>query len=619
MDEDSDVKGGTVLEELRKKANALPLLPGVYIMYDTRHEVIYVGKAKALKNRVTSYFRGEHPPKVAAMVEKVRDFEVIVAASEFEALVLENSLIKRYQPHYNILLRDDKGYPFIRLDLGKPYPKMEIAGKKQNDGASYFGPYGGRGLTADIIDTLQKALRLPDCNRHFPRDIGKERPCLQHHLGACPGYCRKEADPQEYRTAVEQAVMILEGRSRELTAILEEKMRAAAGELHFELAAEYRDRLRAIAGLDKRQRVISAVSADTDAVGFVRGAKCCFTILHYISGDLAAKDMELLDEPMETDGEAVSLLVRRYYSARGAWPRTILLPVASEDRAELEELFSQAAGRKISVEYPQRGERRRLVEKAQLNAEEECRRHTTAQQRRNKTLEWLQKALELPKPPQRIEAFDISNLGSFGIVGAMTVHQDGKPLKRDYRKFRVQSLAGQDDYHSMQEVLERRFRRYLVGDEKFAPLPDLLLIDGGANHAAAALAVLERLELRLPVFGMAKDERHRTRALQSPDGREIGIAGSPAVFTLVGAIQDETHRFAIEYQRSLRKENLSGSLDAIPGVGEKRRNQLLRHFKTLKAIRKADEAALAVVVPKNTAAAVYAWFHPQREQEEKEE
>lgn len=605
-----------MLEELRKKANALPLLPGVYIMYDARHEVIYVGKAKALKNRVVSYFRGEHLPKVAAMVEKVRDFEVIVAASEFEALVLENSLIKRHQPRYNILLRDDKGYPFVRLDLRVPYPRMEIAGKKQADGACYFGPYGGRSLTGDIIDTIQKALHLPDCNRQFPRDIGKERPCLQHHLGACPGYCLPEADPREYRAAIDQAVMILEGRSRELAAMLEEKMQAAADGLQFELAAEYRDRLRAIAGLDKRQRVISAVSADTDAVGFVRGAKCCFSILHYVGGDLAAKDVELLDEPMETDEEAISLLVRRHYSARGAWPRTILLPVEPEDRAELEELFSQAAGRKVSVECPQRGARRHLVEKAQLNAGEECRRHTTDQQRRSKTLEWLQKALELPGLPRRIEAFDISNLGNTGIVGAMTVHQDGRPLKREYRKFRVQGMTGQDDYHSMQEVLRRRFRRYQEGDEKFSRLPDLLLIDGGANHAAAAQSVLEELGLTLPVFGMAKDERHRTRALQSPAGQEIGIAGNPAVFSLLGAIQDETHRFAVEYQRTLRREGLASGLDAIPGVGEKRRNQLLQHFKTLKAIRAADEASLAAVVPKNTAAAVYAWFHQPEEKEE---
>ena len=600
------------LEQLRKKANALPLLPGVYIMLDEKSQVIYVGKAKALKNRVTSYFRGEHLPKVAAMVEKVRDFQVIVAASEFEALVLENSLIKRHQPRYNILLRDDKGYPFIRVDLAQAYPKMEIAGKKrEEDSARYFGPFGGRSLTADIIETIQKTLSLPTCSRQFPRDIGKERPCLQYHLKACPGYCLPETAPERYRAAMDQAVMLLEGRAGELVRSLEEEMAAAAEGLRFERAAQLRDQIRAVRGLSQRQRVISAVSADTDAVGFARGVKCCFVILHYVGGDLAAKDMELLDEPMEPDEEAVSLLVRRHYSGLGAWPRTILLPVEPEDREELEALFSQAAGRKVSVETPQRGERRRLVEKAQLNAAEECRRHATAQQRRSKTLEWLQKTLELPELPRRIEAYDISNLGATGIVGAMTVFQDGRPKKGDYRKFRIRDSAGPDDYHSMQELISRRFARCREGDEKFKELPDLVLIDGGAAHAQGAAEAMGELGYALPVYGMVKDARHRTRALQTPDGQEISLNGNPAVFALVGAIQDETHRCAIAYQRSLRREGLSGELDAIPGVGEKRRSQLQRHFKTLSAIRAASEEELRQAVPANTARAVYAWFHGQ--------
>ncbi len=602
------------LEQLRKKANALPLLPGVYIMYDATHQVIYVGKAKALKNRVSSYFRGEHLPKVAAMVEKVQDFSVIVAATEFEALVLENSLIKRHQPHYNILLRDDKGYPFIRLDLTQPYPRMEIVGKKAADKARYFGPYGGRSVTGEIVNAIQKALALPDCNRQFPRDIGKQRPCLQHHLGACPGYCLPETDPAEYRKAIDQAVMLLEGRSDALEKALAQQMTEAAEALRFEQAAQLRDRMRAVQGLHQKQRVIAAVSADTDAVGFARGAKCSFVVLHYVGGSLAAKDMELLEEPMEPDGEALSLLLRRYYGGKTVWPKTILLQTEPEDREELERLFSESAGHRVYLETPQRGERKRLVEKAQLNAAEECRRHTTAQQRRSKTLEWLCKTLALPDIPHRIEAYDISNLGGFGIVGAMTVFQDGKPRKGEYRKFRMQEVQGADDYGSMREMLSRRFRRFLQGDAKFGEKPDLLLIDGGAVHAATAEAVLAELGLRFPVFGMVKDDRHRTRALQCADGREISIQGNPAVFALVGSIQDETHRVAIGYQRSLRKENLGSELDAIPGVGEKRRGQLLRAFHSIKAIREADLVALCAVVPKNTAAAVYAHYHPEQTQ-----
>ena len=431
------------LPELQDKAARLPLLPGVYIMLDAHSEVIYVGKAKKLKNRVSSYFHGEHLPKVAAMVEKVADFNVIVAASEFEALVLENSLIKRHKPHYNILLKDDKGYPFIRVDLRQEYPAMSIASRAGKDGARYFGPFGGRSQTRDIINTVSKALLLPDCARKFPRDIGRERPCLNYHMGSCAGWCLKDSSAGDYRARIQQAVLILDGKSGELMDELRGQMEQAAEELRFERAAELRDRLRAIESLAHRQRVISTAFADTDAVGFCRGAKSCFTVLHFVDGDLAGKDVEMMDEPLEEDAEAVSDLVRQYYTARrGGWPKSVLLPVEIEDREELETLLSETAGRRVYLETPKRGERLRLIESAAVNAREEIRRRTTQQQRRSKTLEWLQKALELEAFPTRIEAFDISNLGDTGIVAAMTVHVDGKPLKRDYRKFRSRTWRG---------------------------------------------------------------------------------------------------------------------------------------------------------------------------------
>ena len=395
-----------MLETLREKANNLPLLPGVYIMLDAHGEVIYVGKAKKLKNRVSSYFHGEHLPKVAAMVDKVADFNVIVASSEFEALVLENSLIKRHKPYYNILLKDDKGYPFVRVDVRSEYPTMSVASRAGKDGARYFGPYGGRSQTKDIISTISKALLLPDCSRKFPRDIGKERPCLNYHMGNCAGWCLKDSSAEDYRSRMRQAVLILDGKSEELMNELRAQMEQAASELRFERAAELRDRLRAIEGLANRQRVISTAFADTDAVGFCRSAKSCFTVLHFVSGDLAGKDVEMMDEPLEEDGEAISDLVRQYYTAqRSAWPKTILLPCEIEDREELEKLLSESAGRRIHIETPKRGERLRLIESAQLNAREEIQRRTTAAQRRSKTLEWLQKALELEHFHTRIEAF----------------------------------------------------------------------------------------------------------------------------------------------------------------------------------------------------------------------
>ena len=602
----------TPLKTLLNKANQLPLLPGVYIMLDRQGEVIYVGKAKKLKNRVSSYFHGDHLPKVTAMVEKVADFQVIVAASEFEALVLENSLIKRHKPHYNILLKDDKGYPFIRMDRREAYPRMEISARAEKDGADYYGPFGGRFQSREIIDAISKALLLPDCSRVFPRDIGKERPCLNYHMEKCAGWCLRDASGEDYRGRCDQAVLILEGKSGELVAMLRTEMEQAAEDLRFERAAELRDRIRAIEGLQNHQRVIATAFNDTDAVGFVRGARSCFTVLHFVDGDLAGKDVEMLDEPLEEDDEAVAELVRQYYMTDGSnRPKTILLPCEMEGREELEQLLGEQYGRRVYLEVPKRGERLRLVESAQLNAREEIIRRTTVEQRRNKTLEWLQKALELEAFPHRIEAFDISNLGSMGIVAAMTVFQDGKPRRSAYRKFRIRDLETPDDYASMYQAVTRRFQRYLDGDEKFAPLPDLLLIDGGDVHTATAERALADLGLKVPCFGMVKDDRHRTRALMTADGREIGIAGNQAVFSLIGTIQEETHRSAITYQRHLRNESFASTLDEIEGIGPKRKNDLLQHFRSLRAIREADTETLRTVLPQSAAEAVYRYFHEE--------
>ena len=599
------------LDELRERANMLPQKPGVYLMLDETGEVIYVGKAKALKNRVTSYFRGEHLPKVAAMVEHVATFNVIVVTSEFEALVLENSLIKLHKPHYNILLKDDKGYPFVRLDPRQQYPTFTLVNKTEKDGARYFGPFGGRSATRDILDTISKALRLPTCARKFPQDIGKARPCLNYHMNTCAGYCLKDASPEEYRASINAAVMILEGKTDDLIADLRDRMEQAAENLRFEYAAELRDRLRAVEQLKNHQRVIATAYSDTDAVGFRRGAKTCFTVLHFTGGSLTSKDVELMAEPLEPDNEALLALLQQYYAERGAWPRQILLPFDIDERETLQAVLTDQAGHKVSIEVPQRGERRRLTESADLNAAEEILRSTTRRERGMKTLEWLQRALELPAFPERIEAFDISNLGNSGIVAGMTVFLNGRPLKRDYRRFKMKEVTTQNDYASMYEAVTRRFRHYLDGDEKFSPLPDLLLIDGGAEHAAVALEATQALGVTVPIFGMVKDDRHRTRALITPDGREIGISGTQAVFALIGNIQEETHRYSIEYQRKLRNASLKSELDEIPGVGEKRRNDLLKAFRSVKAVKNASEAELASVVGRALGKTIYEYFHSE--------
>jgi len=602
------------LENLQKKANSLPLLPGVYIMLNDRSEVIYVGKAKKLKNRVTSYFHGDHLPKVAAMVDKVRDFNIIVARSEFEALVLENSLIKRHKPHYNILLKDDKGYPFIRLDLSSAYPRMSVASKPEKDGAKYFGPYGGRGTTYGIIDSIQKALLLPDCSRRFPAEIGKERPCLNYHMKTCDGWCADASAQEEYGKRIRQAVMILDGKAEELISELRSNMEAAAGELRFEQAARYRDRLHALEGLRNKQKVISTAFADTDAVAFSRGAICCFSVVHFIMGDLAEKETFVVEEPLEEDPDAIANFLLEYYSNReGRRPKHILVQALSEDTEALQELFTEDNPHKVSIELPERGERKHLLDLAVMNAEEEILRRTTERKRVSKTLELLQKQLGLPSFPDRIEAFDVSNLGDTGIVAAMTVFQSGRPLKKDYRKFRIRDLDLRDDYASMYQAVYRRFRRAAEGDSGFSSLPDLLLIDGGEVHANTAFRALTELELQIPVFGMVKDDRHRTRALVTPSGAEIGIQTLQPVFALIGSIQEETHRFAIEYQRSLRLESYGSELDNIPGVGEKRKAELLKHFKSLKAVKNASTEELSIVLPKNTAAAVFAYYHRETE------
>ena len=596
-------------EKLLEKANKLPMLPGVYIMLDESGQVIYVGKAKKLKNRVTSYFRGSHLPKVEAMVQKVADFNVIVVNSEFESLILENSLIKQHQPHYNILLKDDKGYPFIRLDKKAPYPRFMIVGSAKKDGAVYFGPFGGRSVTRNIIDAASKAVGLATCSKRFPRDIGRDRPCLNYHMGNCRGWCRGELSAEEYRLAVEQVCLILGGKTAELIDELTAKMQEASEQLRFEAAAELRDRIRAIQSVSNKQKVIATAFSDTDAVGFVRGAKSCFVVLHFNDGSLTGKDFELVPEPLESDGEAVSAYMRQYYASRGVMPKNILLREMPEDAGALSQMLAQMAGRRVSIEAPQRGDRLRLVERAEMNASEEILRATTAQQRRTNTLLWLQKSLELPEYPERIEAFDVSNLGDTGIVAAMTVHKDGKPYKKDYRKFKICELDIRDDYASMSQAVYRRFAHLKNGDCGFTEMPQLLLIDGGITHAAAAERSLGELGISVPVFGMVKDDRHRTRALVTSAGHEICINGNPAVFALIGNIQEETHRFAIEYQRSLRNVSFGSELNSIPGVGSVRKNELLRHFKTLKAIRAASMDELTVVVPKNTAKAVFDHYH----------
>ena len=604
--------------ELLEKANSLPLAPGVYLMHAKDGTVIYVGKAKKLKNRVSQYFQAGrgHNLKTHIMVDQVDDFETIIVGSEFEALVLENALIKQHMPRYNILLTDDKGYPFVRLSR-EAYPRFTMVSRVQSDGARYFGPYGGRFETRAALDAIAGALRLPACRKKFPRDIGKERPCLNYHMGRCDGFCRPEMTAEEYNRRMDMAVKILEGRTKLVTAELERDMEQAAEELRFEEAAALRDRIQAIQVLGKRQKVIAAVCADTDVWGMYLESKCCYAVLHYQEGQLTGREAELfaasaLDDP----GEILSALLLQYYGGRSVLPKEICIPVAIEDQEVLEQLLAEKAGHKVALRVPQRGERAQVLAMAADNAREEAERQTTQAERADKTLELLGRMMDLEEPPEWLESYDISNTGGEDIVASMVVFHGSKPAKDRYRRFRIKELNGRpDDYRSMEEVLTRRFTHYMEKDKKFMPLPDVLLIDGGEQHAKVARRVSERFGLAIPIFGMVKDDRHRTRALVTPDGREIGIQASQAVFSLIGRIQEETHRFAITYNRQSHGKTVRGStLDDIPGVGEARRVALLKHFKSLKAIREAALEELQAVVPRNAAQAVYEHFHPRQEE-----
>ena len=601
-------------EELKLAANSLPTEPGVYLMKDASDTVIYVGKAKKLKNRVSQYFQdsASHTAKTRRMVSLVDHFETIRAASEFEALVLECSLIKHYMPKYNILLKDDKGYPYLRLDLQEPYPKITLANRVKDDGAVYFGPYGSRGRSQQVIQTIQTVFRLPGCNKKFPRDIGKDRPCLNFHMKQCDGFCRPEMSQAEYRRRMEQAKQLLEGKQKPLCAALRAQMEEASERLDFERAAQYRDRLRAIEALSQRQLVTAGTMADTDVIGWYETeAKACFAVLHFIGGNLMDKDYELLPLPEDRE-EALSSLVKQYYLTRKAAPKRILLPFAMEDAELFSQLLQEQLEVKPRISVPNRGDNKRLAELAYQNAKEEAERATTAAERLSGTLTLLQGMLCLPEYPRRMEAYDISNIAGTDIVASMTVFINGQPKKSEYKRFKLENMEDQDDYASMRQVLCRRFCRYLDGDKGFEERPDALLIDGGAVHAQTVKEALSLMGIELPIFGMVKDNRHRTRALVTPEGAEIGIQTVPAVFSLIGRIQEETHRFAITYHRQLRSRRVKGSqLDEIPGVGEKRRLALLKHFKSVTAVKAASVEELRKAVPTSTALAVYEYYHKQ--------
>ena len=598
------------LEYLREKVKKLPLQPGIYIMKDKKGQIIYIGKAKALKNRVSSYFRSveKHTPKVYRMVENVWDFEYIVTSSEFEALVLECSFIKQHTPKYNILLKDDKGYHYIRVGGGE-YGKITACHQPQKDGARYLGPYISGYVVKQTVDEVNKVFLLPTCNRNFPQEIGKQRPCLNYHIKQCMAPCSGKISPQEYAEALEEAVSFLKGSSANIQKILTQKMMQAAEAMQYEKAARYRDRIRAIQGLAENQKVVSIRYEEEDVIALVQSSvKCCAVVLQFRDYRLVDKEYFMLDELSEfaqnaslTDSKEQAVepmmqelrtqFVLRYYDMKQQVPKAVVLDGPPSCQQELEEYLCQKAQRSVQLLLPQKGDQMKLLQMAKENASQQIAEQTRRTSREISALDELARLLGLHQVPNYIEAYDISNIGSETIVAGMVVFEGGRPLKGAYRKFSVRSVVGKpDDYASMREVLTRRLERYEQHKQEgvgFGRLPDLILLDGGRGHVAAVKPLVRQMGFDIPIFGMAKDDRHRTRTIATEDG-ELSVSSFRAAFDLLTSIQDEVHRFSIGYSRSKHANRAMESvLRSVEGIGEKRAKNLFLRFRTLKAMEAA--------------------------------
>lgn len=608
------------MQELRKKAMALPLLPGVYIMHDKSGEIIYIGKAKALKNRVSQYFgsQNNHAEKVRRMVDNVDDFEYIITDSEFEALILECSLIKQHTPKYNILLKDDKGYSYIRVSSGD-WGRLSYVLQKKDDGAQYIGPYKSSYYVKSAVEEANKIFMLPTCNRRFPQDFRKGRPCLNYHIKQCMAPCTGRVKLKDYRESLAQALDFLKGGSSNSIKQLTSQMEEAAENLEFERAARIRDKINAVKKMGEKQKVVANKVLDEDVIAsFTDDGKICFQVFRFEGGRLFDRESFIFDSG-DSESEYEEFLLG-YYTIRNDVPKNIALDRNFDGIEALAQWLSEKRGNKVNVTVPQRGEQAQLVSMCRSNAAEALAQKKGATVREYGVLEELKETLGLEKLPEYIESYDISNLAGTENVAGMIVYKNGKPLKSAYKKFKIKGFEGQDDYASMAEVISRRFDEYYKAEDKnegFGKLPDLILLDGGKGQVAAVKQVLERMNINVPLFGMVKDDKHRTRAVTG-DGGEIAISSKRALFTFLSKMQDEVHRFAIGYHHARRSKNtFKSSLTNIDGVGDVRAKSLLKYFRTIDNISKADLAELenAPKMTKDSALAVYRYFHAEDERQ----
>ena len=615
-----------IQEELKK----LPAKPGVYIMHDKNDAIIYVGKAIILKNRVRSYFResANHSPKIAKMVSLVDYFEYIVTDSELEALVLENNLIKEHKPKYNTMLKDDKTYPYIKVTVADVYPRILFSREMKKDKSKYFGPYTSAGAVKDTIELINKLYKLRTCNRKLPKDMGKERPCLNYHIHQCKAPCQNRVSPEEYKKQVDEALEFLNGNYGKIMKELQQKMEQASENLEFEEAAAYRDLLNSVKQVSQKQKITDSEGEDRDVIALAKEEQDVVVQVFFVrSGRLIGREHFYMTNVAEdTKGQILASFVKQFYAGTPFIPKELLLQEEVEETEVISEWLSQKRGSKVWLRFPKKGTKEKLVELAAKNAamvlSQDRERMKREEGRTIGAVKEISKLLGLENLV-RMEAFDISNISGFENVGSMVVYEKGKPKKSDYRKFKIKSISGPDDYGCMKEVLTRRFVHGMEESKElkeknieeqygsFTRFPDLLLMDGGKGQVNIALQVLEELKLNIPVCGMVKDDNHRTRGLYY-NNEEIPIDKHSEGFKLITRVQDEAHRFAIEYHRSLRsKEQVHSVLDDIPGIGPARRKALMKAFMNIGDIRDASIEELAQIpgIPQNVAEEIYSFFH----------
>lgn len=616
-------------EELQK----LPGKPGVYIMHGQQDEIIYVGKAISLKNRVRQYFRkgADGRAKIEKMMPQVTRFEYIVTDSELEALVLENNLIKEHTPKYNTLLKDGKTYPFIKVTLGDAYPRLVFSRQMKKDKSKYFGPYTSSASVRDTIDLLQKLYHLRSCSRVLPRDTGKDRPCLNYHIKQCDAPCQGYISPEEYKSHVDQALLFLNGNYDPIRKLLEEKMLAASENMEFEEAAGYRDLLNSVNQVAQKQKITNSDLEDRDVVAMAMDkGEAVVQVFFVRDGKLMGREHFYMTlAPEDTEEGILGSFLSQYYGGTPFLPKEIMMEKEPENREELETWLTNRRGNKVSIKIPKIGQKEKLVELAAKNAllvlAKDRERLKREEARTLGAMKEIAELLDLPLL-KRVEAFDISNISGFLSVGSMVVFEDGRPKKNDYRKFRLKTVTGPDDYASMYEVLSRRFSHGIREQEeleekgmdasygRFSRLPDLIMMDGGRGQVNIARKVLDELQLAIPVCGMVKDDNHRTRGLYFQNA-EVPMETSSEAFKLITRVQDEAHRFAIEFHRSLRGKNqVKSVLDEIEGIGPKRRRALMKHFASLEEIKEASVEQLREVDGFNSLSAqsVYDFFHVEQ-------